>query len=105
MTAILSFNTRLCSRPVQSTHPSNIWRLMAGEEQEPMLPWWCGFKGTIKKADCKYYVTGIAISSTSPRSGSRSSHPPVDAEVQGRAKSRDWRERRRCGQGLQGTPR
>ncbi|KAH9992512.1 DNA topoisomerase [Russula compacta] len=39
----------------------NIRRLMAGEEQEPMLPWWRGFKGTIKKTgDHKYDVTGIA---------------------------------------------
>jgi DNA topoisomerase-2 len=34
---------------------------MAGEEQEPMLPWWRGFKGTIKKmGEHKYDVTGIA---------------------------------------------
>jgi len=40
---------------------SNIQRLMAGEEQEPMLPWWRGFKGTIKKTgEHKYDVTGIA---------------------------------------------
>jgi len=40
---------------------ANIRRLMAGEEQEPMLPWWRGFKGTIKKmGDHKYDVTGIA---------------------------------------------
>jgi len=40
---------------------ANIRRLMAGEEQEPMLPWWRGFKGTIKKTgDHKYDVTGIA---------------------------------------------
>jgi DNA topoisomerase-2 len=33
---------------------------MAGKEQEPMLPWWRGFKGTIKKTgDHKYDVTGI----------------------------------------------
>lgn len=36
----------------------NIRRLMAGEEQEPVLPWWRGFMGTIKKAgDHKYDVT------------------------------------------------
>jgi hypothetical protein len=36
-------------------------RLMAGEEQESMLPWWRGFKGTIKKTgEHKYDVTGIA---------------------------------------------
>jgi DNA topoisomerase-2 len=40
---------------------ANIRRLMAGEEQEPMLPWWRGFKGTIKKAgDHNYDATGIA---------------------------------------------
>jgi DNA topoisomerase-2 len=34
---------------------------MASEELELMLPWWCGFKGTIKKTgDHKYDVTGIA---------------------------------------------
>lgn len=33
---------------------------MAGEEQEPILPWWRGFKGNIKKVgDHKYDVTGI----------------------------------------------
>jgi hypothetical protein len=40
---------------------ANIRRLMAGEEQESMLPWWRGFKGTIKKTgEHKYDVTGIA---------------------------------------------
>lgn len=40
---------------------ANIRRLMAGEEQEPMLPWWRGFKGTIKKTgEHKYDVTGFA---------------------------------------------
>ncbi|KAH9037042.1 DNA topoisomerase [Lactarius hengduanensis] len=40
---------------------ANIRRLMAGEEQEAMLPWWRGFKGTIKKTgEHKYDVTGIA---------------------------------------------
>jgi DNA topoisomerase-2 len=41
---------------------------VAGEEQELMLPWWRGFKGTIKKTgEHKYDVTGIArkISDTS----------------------------------------
>jgi DNA topoisomerase-2 len=34
---------------------------MAGEEQVPMLPWWRGFKGAIKKTgEHKYDVTGIA---------------------------------------------
>jgi len=39
---------------------ANIWRPMAGKEQEPMLLWWRGFKGMIKKTgDHKYDVTGI----------------------------------------------
>ena len=39
----------------------NIWRFVGGDEQEPMIPWWHGFKGTIKKTgDHKYDVTGIA---------------------------------------------
>ena len=34
---------------------------MKGEEQEPMMPWWRGFKGTIKKAgENKFEVSGIA---------------------------------------------
>ena len=34
---------------------------MGGNEQEPMIPWWCSFKGTIKKTgDHKYDMTGIA---------------------------------------------
>lgn len=52
------------STPVPSYNPkevvANIRRLMAGEEQEPMLPWWRGFKGTIKTGEHKYDVTGIA---------------------------------------------
>ena len=61
---------------VHSTHPegwstsvpsynpteivANIRRLMAGEEQVPMLPWWRGFKGTIRKTgEHKYDVTGV----------------------------------------------
>ncbi|KAI0041498.1 type II DNA topoisomerase [Auriscalpium vulgare] len=53
------------STSVPSYNPAeivaNIRRLMAGEEQVPMLPWWRGFKGTIKKTgDHKYDVTGIA---------------------------------------------
>ena len=40
---------------------ANLRRLMEGQEQEPMLPWWRGFKGQIKKVgDHKYDVTGIA---------------------------------------------
>ncbi|KAI0935640.1 hypothetical protein AcV5_004006 [Taiwanofungus camphoratus] len=39
---------------------ANIRRLMAGEEQIPMLPWWRGFKGSIKKVgEHKYDVSGI----------------------------------------------
>ncbi|KAI5989769.1 DNA topoisomerase II [Pisolithus albus] len=39
----------------------NLRRLMAGEEMTPMLPWWRGFKGTIRKVgDHKYDVTGVA---------------------------------------------
>ncbi|KAF9242373.1 DNA topoisomerase [Melanogaster broomeanus] len=39
---------------------ANLRRLMAGEEMLPMLPWWRGFKGTIKKVgDHKYDVTGV----------------------------------------------
>lgn len=39
----------------------NIRRIMKGEEQVPMLPWWRGFNGSIKKTgDNKYEVTGIA---------------------------------------------
>ncbi|RPD59439.1 type II DNA topoisomerase [Lentinus tigrinus ALCF2SS1-6] len=38
---------------------ANIRRLMNGEEQVPMLPWWRGFTGTIKKVgDNKYDVLG-----------------------------------------------
>ena len=34
---------------------------MVGEEMIPMLPWWRGFKGTIKKvAEHKYDVVGVA---------------------------------------------
>jgi DNA topoisomerase-2 len=34
---------------------------MAGEDQVPMMPWWRGFKGTIKKvAEHRYDVQGIA---------------------------------------------
>lgn len=33
---------------------------MEGQEQVPMLPWWRGFKGQVKKvAEHKYDVTGI----------------------------------------------
>jgi DNA topoisomerase-2 len=40
---------------------ANIRRLMNGEELVPMLPWWRGFKGSIKKiGDHKYDVVGVA---------------------------------------------
>ena len=39
---------------------ANIRLLMGGEEQVPMLPWWRGFNGTVKKiAEHRYDVTGI----------------------------------------------
>ncbi|KAF8604983.1 DNA topoisomerase II [Ceratobasidium sp. AG-I] len=39
----------------------NIKRLMQGEPQVPMTPWYRGFKGTIEKiSEDKYKVTGIA---------------------------------------------
>ncbi|EPQ61209.1 type II DNA topoisomerase [Gloeophyllum trabeum ATCC 11539] len=39
----------------------NIRRLMDGQEQEPILPWWRGFRGTIKKVgEHKYDVMGVA---------------------------------------------
>ena len=38
---------------------TNIRLLMDGKEQVPMLPWWRGFRGTVKKiAEHKYHVTG-----------------------------------------------
>ncbi|KAF8523124.1 DNA topoisomerase II [Hysterangium stoloniferum] len=40
---------------------ANLKRLMAGEEQVPMLPWWRGFAGEVKKiADHKYEAYGKA---------------------------------------------
>ena len=40
---------------------ANLRRLMNDEEMVPMLPWWRGFKGDIKKVgEHKYDVTGIA---------------------------------------------
>jgi|SRR5882762_6291830 DNA topoisomerase-2 len=40
---------------------ANIRRLMNGEELVLMLPWWRGFKGTIKKVgEHRYDVTGTA---------------------------------------------
>lgn len=39
---------------------ANIRRMMKGEDMVPMMPWWRGFKGSIKKTgDNKYEVTGI----------------------------------------------
>ncbi|OSX67990.1 hypothetical protein POSPLADRAFT_1072653 [Postia placenta MAD-698-R-SB12] len=39
---------------------ANLRRLMAGEEQVPMLPWWRGFNGSIKKVgEHKYDVSGV----------------------------------------------
>ncbi|KAI8983247.1 type II DNA topoisomerase [Trametes punicea] len=39
---------------------ANIRRLMDGQDQIPMLPWWRGFTGTIKKVgDNKYDVIGV----------------------------------------------
>ncbi|KAG2069851.1 type II DNA topoisomerase [Suillus decipiens] len=47
-----------CYNPVDIVN--NLRRLMSAEEMVPMLPWWRGFKGTIKKVgDHKYDVTGI----------------------------------------------
>lgn len=47
-----------CYNPIDIV--DNLRRLMAGEEMVPMLPWWRGFKGTIKKVgDHKYDVTGV----------------------------------------------
>jgi DNA gyrase/topoisomerase IV subunit A len=47
-----------CYNPVDIV--DNLRRLMAGEEMVSMLPWWRGFKGTIKKVgDHKYDVTGV----------------------------------------------
>jgi DNA topoisomerase-2 len=52
-TSVLSYNPR--------DVVTNIQRLMAGKGQEPVLPWWHGFKGTIKKTgEHRYDVTGIA---------------------------------------------
>ncbi|TRM62918.1 DNA topoisomerase [Schizophyllum amplum] len=53
------------STSVPSYNPTdivaNIRRLMNGEEQIPMLPWWRGFNGEIKViGKNKYDVTGIA---------------------------------------------
>jgi DNA topoisomerase-2 len=40
---------------------ANIRRLMAGEEMQPMMPWWRGFRGTIRKtAEHKFDVMGVA---------------------------------------------
>lgn len=48
-----------CFNPVDIV--TNIRHLMRGEEQDPMMPWWRGYKGSIRKiADQKFEVTGIA---------------------------------------------
>ena len=40
---------------------ANVRRLMHGEKQVPMMPWWRGFKGLIKKTgDNKFDIIGIA---------------------------------------------
>jgi DNA gyrase/topoisomerase IV subunit A len=62
---VVTFHDVGWSTSIPSYNPKdivrNIRRLIAGEEQEPMLPWWRGFKGTIKKTgEHKYDVTGIA---------------------------------------------
>lgn len=47
-----------CYNPVDIV--ANIRRRMNDEEMVPMLPWWRGFKGTIRKTgEHKYDVTGI----------------------------------------------
>lgn len=47
-----------CYNPVDIV--ANLRRLMAGEEMEPMIPWWRGFKGEIKAAGKnRYDVNGI----------------------------------------------
>lgn len=41
---------------------ANLRRLMAGDEQVPMMPWWRGFTGEIKLvAKNKYEVTGTSL--------------------------------------------
>lgn len=63
---VLSINRALgWSTSIPSYNPedivSNIRRMMKGEELLPMLPWWRGFKGTIKKTgEHKYDVMGVA---------------------------------------------
>lgn len=37
----------------------NLRHLMAGEEMEPMIPWYRGFKGTIYEKEMKYYSKGL----------------------------------------------
>ncbi|EIN13330.1 type II DNA topoisomerase [Punctularia strigosozonata HHB-11173 SS5] len=38
----------------------NIRRLMRGEEMVPMMPWWRGFRGTVKKvSENRFDVTGV----------------------------------------------
>ena len=57
---MLGWSTNIpCYNPVDIV--ANIRRLMKGEDLVPMVPWWRGFRGEIKKVgDHKYDVTGIA---------------------------------------------
>jgi len=59
LTILSGWSTTIpCYNPVDIV--DNLRRLMAGEELVPMLPWWRGFKGTIKKVgDHKYDVIGV----------------------------------------------
>jgi DNA topoisomerase II len=56
---VIGWSTNIpCYNPVDIV--SNLHRLMKGEELVPMMPWWRGFKGEIKKVgDHKYDVTGV----------------------------------------------
>lgn len=47
-----------CYNPVDIV--ANLRRLMNGEEMQPMIPWWRGFKGEIKQTGKnRYEVTGV----------------------------------------------
>jgi DNA topoisomerase II len=72
---------------------ANIRRLMAGEEQHPMMPWWRGFKGTVKKvADHKYDVMGVAkkINDTTIEITELPTYSQMDPEFQGGIGGHDW---------------
>lgn len=60
LTRCLGWSTSVpCYNPVDIV--ANIRRMMASEDQVPMIPWWRGFKGSIRKvAEHKYDVQGIA---------------------------------------------